>query len=408
MYNYSNDGITVASILDDRRATANGYPVKIRVTYKRVRKYYPTGKTLSTEDWNRLPETKSRKLIAVRSDIQHVFDRVKEVVMELEHNGGFSFDALNLRLGKAHGATLNMAFQAKVEEMMERGSVGNAEVYKNALHRLERFAGTHVLFENVTVDWLRRYEEDMLNEGRSFTTISMYIRCIRALFNEAMDAGTVKENVYPFGKKLYEIPVGKGRKMALNLAQIKSIVMYDDGNETTAKYRDLWFFSYLANGINLNDMLKLKYSNIENDEIHFYRSKTLRTTKEKKEISLIITPEMQAIIDKWGNADKSPDNHIFPYLKGNETPIEVKNITKDVISRINKRMKVIGDSLGISGISTYTARHSFASVLKRSGANIAYISESLGHSDLRTTENYLASFEKEERIKNAKLLTNFE
>jgi site-specific recombinase XerD len=70
-------------------------------------------------------------------------------------------------------------------------------------------------------------------------------------------------------------------------------------------------------------------------------------------------------------------------------------------------MKKIGDNLGISGISTYTARHSFASVLKRSGANIAYISDSLGHSDLKTTENYLASFEKEERIKNAAFLTNF-
>jgi site-specific recombinase XerD len=70
-------------------------------------------------------------------------------------------------------------------------------------------------------------------------------------------------------------------------------------------------------------------------------------------------------------------------------------------------MKKIGDSLGILGISTYTARHSFASVLKRSGANIAYISDSLGHTDLKTTENYLASFEKEERIKNAAFLINF-
>ena len=70
-------------------------------------------------------------------------------------------------------------------------------------------------------------------------------------------------------------------------------------------------------------------------------------------------------------------------------------------------MKKIGEKLGISGISTYTARHSYATVLKRSGANIAYISESLGHADLKTTENYLASFEREEREKNAKMLTNF-
>ncbi len=58
-------------------------------------------------------------------------------------------------------------------------------------------------------------------------------------------------------------------------------------------------------------------------------------------------------------------------------------------------------------ITFHVARHSFATVLKRSGANISYISESLGHSDLKTTEAYLASFEKEERQKNASLLTQF-
>ena len=116
---------------------------------------------------------------------------------------------------------------------------------------------------------------------------------------------------------------------------------------------------------------------------------------------------MKQIIERWGNSDKSPNSYVFPFLTGNETPMEQKKRIQDITRRINKHIKKIGDKLGISSISTYTARHSFASVLKRSGANIAYISDSLGHSDLKTTENYLASFEKEERIKNAALLTNF-
>lgn len=71
-------------------------------------------------------------------------------------------------------------------------------------------------------------------------------------------------------------------------------------------------------------------------------------------------------------------------------------------------MKIVAKELGIpDNITTYTARHSYASTLKRSGANIAYISESLGHNDLSTTEHYLASFEREEREKNAQLLTQF-
>lgn len=58
-------------------------------------------------------------------------------------------------------------------------------------------------------------------------------------------------------------------------------------------------------------------------------------------------------------------------------------------------------------VTFHTARHSFATVLKRAGANIAYISESLGHQDMKTTENYLASFEREEREKNAQILLDY-
>lgn len=182
---------------------------------------------------------------------------------------------------------------------------------------------------------------------------------------------------------------------------------YTDGLETTERYRDLWFFMYLCNGINVADLIKLKYKNIVDGEICFVRQKTELTTKTRKEIRAIITPKIQAIIDKWGTPNCQADNYIFPYLTGVEDAEKKKNLTKDLTKRINKRMKVIGEALGIDGISTYTARHSYATVLKRSGANIAYISESLGHNDLKTTESYLASFEKEERQKNASLLTNF-
>jgi integrase len=116
---------------------------------------------------------------------------------------------------------------------------------------------------------------------------------------------------------------------------------------------------------------------------------------------------MQAIIDKWGNPDKQLDSYIFGFLKGDETAMQISMRIRDVISCCNKYLRKIGKAIGIAGLSTYTARHSYATVLKRSGTNIAYISESLGHNDLKTTENYLASFEKEERIKNARLLTDF-
>jgi integrase len=154
-------------------------------------------------------------------------------------------------------------------------------------------------------------------------------------------------------------------------------------------------------------MLRLKYKDIAGGEIHFNRQKTIRTTLKQKEIIATLLPEMQQIIKKWGNTDRKPDNYIFPFLSIDMDPVTEKRTIQNVIRLCNKKMDDISKALKIDRISTYTARHSYATVLKRSGANIAFISESLGHSNLKTTENYLASFESDERAKNARQLTKF-
>ena len=234
----------------------------------------------------------------------------------------------------------------------------------------------------------------------------MYMKNLKCVINSARKKGLIRSARYPFGNDRYEIPAGSGRNMALSLREIEAVATYTDNRSGTEELRDLWFFSYLCNGINFSDMLTLKYSNIFNGEIRFLRSKTFRSIKCKKEIRAAITPEMQAIIGRWGNPNQ-PQNFIFKYLKGTETPFEQISIIKNVIKRCNNKLKQIAKKLKIEQLSTYTARHSFATVLKRSGANIAYISDSLGHTNLSTTENYLAGFETDELIKNSKLLTDF-
>ncbi len=408
MFNYSHNGITIASILDTRRIVKDGkFPVKIRVTYRRDHKYYSTGKTLTLEDWENLPSTKIRAFSEIKTDIQNSFDHVKKIVQILEANNNFSFEFLNRDMGKGVTDTLNTAFKAKISNLEADGRPGTQVYYHSALKSIERFSGDKIPFGHITVKWLEDYEKYMLEQKRSYTTIGMYFRAIRTIMNEAKRAGIIQDNQYPFGRDKKEIQTGTSRKLALSLPQIKSIVTFSDGNDTTDRYRDLWFFSYLCNGINFADLVRLKYSNIQNGEISYLREKTRRTSKVKKEIQAILTPEMQTIIQKWGNSDKSPNGFIFPYLNGKETPMEAKTITLELIRRTNKRLKQIGKVLNIDNLSTYSARHSFATVLKRSGANIAYISESLGHQDQKTTENYLASFEQDERIKNAALLTKF-
>ena len=404
---YSKDGVTVVPVIDTSHPKKNGlFPVRIRVTYRRKLCYYTTGKDLTSEEWEILPTTKARALVAVRKDIESSYQIVRAAVEELAASGGFSLDTLNNRLKGAASDTVNTMFRAKIEELKKAGRVGSMLVYDNVLKGLERFAGARIRFEAVTVSWLGRYADFLRKEGKTQTTISIHLRHLRAILNDAKRAGVVKDAQYPFGRGRYEIQAGEGRKLALTLEQIGLIANYEDGTETTAKYRDYWLFLYLCNGINVADFVKLRYRDIVNGEICFVRQKTERTTKTRKEIRVVVTERMQAIINRWGNPSR-PDSFIFSILDGQEDAMRRKMKTLYITRAINKRMKDVGERLGIGNISTYTARHSFATVLKRAGTNIAYISESLGHQDLKTTENYLASFEREERQKNAELLTRF-
>lgn len=406
-FSYSKDGITVAAMIDTSHPKQNGcYPVRIRVTYARQRRYYSTGKDLTPEEWEALPTTKVRALISTRKDIENSYNIVRDMVEDLAMSGAFSFDNLNKRLKRGGGVTLNAAFRAKIDDLRKQERVGSMLAYNVVLQGVERFAGDHISMAVMSIDWVRRYESFLLGEGKSRTTIGIHMRHLRAILNDACRCGILKEAQYPFGRGRYEIQAGEGRKMALTLEQIGQIARYDDGNELTARYRDYWLFLYLCNGINVADFVKLRYRDIVNGEICFVRQKTERTTKTRHEIRVVITERMRAIIDRWGNPP-APDSFIFPILNGTEDAFKRKTKTIAAAGAINVRMRAIGAALGISNISTYTARHSFATVLKRAGANIAYISESLGHNDLKTTENYLASFEREERAKNAELLTRF-
>ena len=408
MFNYSIIGTTVNSVLDKRRILANDkYPVKIRVTCNRVRQYFNTGISLNLDDWERLPNAKNSVLINDRKIVQMAFSHIANIVELLTKDDLFSFENLNIRLGKGIDSTLNVAYQSKIDNLTEDGKHNTSDFYKYSLRAVKSFGGQNIKFCSITVEWLKQFEKHLLSDKKSYTTISMYMRGLQAVINDGKKQGIIKAHQYPFGVGKYVIPQTAGRNIALTIKDIALIVRYECNTETECYYRDLWLFSYLCNGANIADICNLRFENIKRGNIEFYRQKTLAKSKVKKAVVAFITPAMQKIIDKWGNKRNSSTDYIFPILKGKETSLENRSVIKSATRSINHYMGKIGKNIGVGNISTYTARHSFATVLKRSGSNIAFISESLGHSDLKVTENYLASFEDEERQKNAFVLTDF-
>ena len=164
--------------------------------------------------------------------------------------------------------------------------------------------------------------------------------------------------------------------------------------------RDIFLFSYFSAGINFKDIATLRYSDLIDGRIYYRRHKT------GKEMNCRLMPQAQEIIDKYSRDDATEDDYIFPILdcKKHKSEQQIFNRLHKVLVRINRELKEWSKRLGLrTSLTTYVARHTYATVLKRSGVNIAIISESLGHSDLSTTQIYLDSFENsqiDEAMKN--------
>lgn len=407
-------GLSTAIIHDKRILRQDGtYAVKLRITYNRMQKYYPVNVSLTTEEWDKVYTAKPRKefkehLLYFNEIEQKAIDIIKDMPT-------FSFPAFEKKFNKKPKQEIDTIslFESYIQQLKNESRIGTADSYSWALTSIKNFIATKrkkkLNFSDVTPELLKEYEQWMIDKENSTNTIGIYLRSLRTIINTAISEGYLDKDAYPFGKRKYQIPSGKNTKKALKMVDIGSIINFKTTSKFQERARDLWVFSYLCNGANMKDIVKLKYKNIIGDQIHFIRSKTERSTKQDlKSISAFILPETARIIDKWGSKDRNPETYIFGIIDKDDNPEKVHAKVKQTYRRINEHMKKIGTALGIDiKLTTYSARHSFATVLKRSGASTEFISESLGHKDLKTTENYLDSFENDLKESYQKKLMDF-
>ncbi len=370
--------------------------IQLRVTFYRKPKYYGVGYSVLEEDFQRMYNGNVRgDLRDLRIRLQDIESKANAIISELDP---FSFPNFESRFFRPRGAKNNaiMYLQQEVNKAKEEDRISSMKMAECALNSIRGFSQNgYLAFDDITVDWLRSYQRDMENKGKSISTVGMYLRTVRVVYNKAIKDGVAFQDQYPFGKGRYEIPAGRNIKKALKSDDLKKIVEYKPVPNSREEWaRDMWLFIYLCNGINPKDIANLKYKNVDTDQITFIRTKTKDSWKQQRPIVIPMSKEVQGIINRWGNPDSTPSNYVFPILKPGLTPEQIHDRVHDFYSDVNTEMKTISDSLAITApVTTYVARHCFATVLKHKGASLAFISESLGHSDIRTTESYLASFD---------------
>lgn len=386
------------------------YPVKLQLSYRRNQKFYSIkGERCTPEEFDAIISPKSKGENKNRREKYNAIQRrADKVIEELD---SFTFDDFAVEYIGVRGrtATIQEYFEEKALELNSGNKFNTAISYRATIKSFEKF-DKNVAFSKISPKYLKRYENWMVSdeEGRSYTTVGVYMRNLKHIINRALKNRVVTS--YPFGaeKDKYQIPVSNNTKKALNINDIQKLVTYDSRIQQEIEALNYWVFSYLCSGMNMVDIANLKYKNIQGKSLKFIRQKTKDTTKAKTEIDVFLVPKALGIIDKIGNQNMGVEDYLFPILEKGMTEKQKFDRVKQHIKNTNKYMKRIAEKVGIEvKITSYYARHSYSTVLKRSGVSVDFIREQLGHQTTEVTQNYLDSFEDEQKEKISESLLNF-
>ena len=394
---------TISVICYKSKTLANGeHPLMLRIIQNRKTQYKSLNISVAAKHWDfdkNAPKPKCPHKDLINKIILKTKLEYQQKVLEKKANEE-EFTASSLiheQENEIKAMTVDDFYKQLIKELKEKGQIGNSYAYLSSYDNLKNFNKGKKLnytFSHIDVVFCKKFEDWMRRKGNKDTTISYQFRTLRAAFNRAITAKVVSKEKNPFSEfKLSHLNT-KTMKRALSKSDILKIMDADchDKSELSQLAHDLFCFSYLCGGISFVDMANLTPENIIEGRLIYQRQKTHGS------INLQLSDRALQIISKYSDYQKKA-NYFFPILhhKRHITPMQKHNRVRKYCLHINQELKLLAKELNITAnVTTYVARHSFATILKKSGVNIGIISQALGHQDIKTTQIYLSKFDNEQ------------
>lgn len=355
--------------LDTRRALKDGtYPVKIVVTGNSKELRLDTGVSVKEDGWN--PATRNAVNRRTASLLSTLLTRAESTVLDLRERGLFDkLTTAQLRKAlTAEGPASPQRTFLEVCEQFLRLKTGKRtrEIYEATMKKVTAF-DPEVTMEGITPNWLREFSVFL---GGSVNGRAIHLRNIRAVCNYALDEELTQN--YPFRK--FKIPREETRKRSLPVDDLRALMALDDLTPQEEEYRDMFLLIFYLVGINIADLAALTHDSLVDGRIEYRRAKTGRL------YSIKVEPEAQAIIDKYQG-----EQHLL-------SPFDRYSSYRDYNHRLNDALKKLGPVNGKhrNGVltrepinpelSTYWARHSWATIAASLDIPNETIAAALGHS----------------------------
>lgn len=277
---------------------------------------------------------------------------------------------------------------------------GTSSIYNTLKNSIFKFQKSKQLrFSDITLSFLQRYTSYLFKEGLTGNGISLYMRTLRSAYNKAIALGVADLALYPFhnlqnpnGYKISELETTTPKR-AIKLEDIRAIEAIETKPYSMmADAKNYFLFSFYTRGMNFTDLAMLKPENCQDGRIVYTRAKT----RNRKIFTLAILEPVQTIIDYFALHPLKSKNYLLPILDDEKHPTEKQKKTRvqSLLKKVNRDLKTLGTDAKIkTPITTYVARHSWATIMKTMGTTTAIISEAMGHPDEKTTQIYLEDFE---------------
>ena len=279
-----------------------------------------------------------------------------------------------------------LSFLNKQIQILTNGHrLGTAMNYRRATNTLASFLADRDLhFPEITSQFIEQYSDYLLQKGMVRNSLSFHMRILRAVYNKAVRYGYTEQN-FPF-QNVYT-GIDHTRKRAVGEDIIARLIHLKIKNKPYMNLsRDIFLFSFYTRGMAFIDIVYLRKSDVQDGIIRYTRHKT------GQQLAVRIEPCIQKIIDRYAKAtSKSP--YIFPILKSEDGTICYHQYSI-ALRRHNYRLQKLSHLLGLTRpLSSYTSRHSWASMARKHNIPISVISAGMGHSSEHTTQIYLTSLE---------------
>ncbi|MFN8285477.1 MAG: site-specific integrase [Chitinophagales bacterium] len=387
---------SIKPILYTHKTLSNGkHPIILQIIKDRRVKRISLGYSALKTEWD-FKHNRPSKKYQYKAELEAVIKKkeaafAKQVLaLDLETEN-FTAEALVRNVKKKRNkASVSKYFDEVIGELKKANRIGNAEVYTLCRNVVKTFAkNVDIQFNQIDWSWLCKFETDCIERGCKESTISNYLRTLRALFNRAIKDKIITLDIYPFR----DYKIGKlnleTQKRALRLEQIELIEKKALPIESRLwQSRSIFLFSFYTMGTNIADIANLTWDNIKDNRLKYERAKT------GKLYNVFLNDKALKILKHY-KANQT-DKYIFPiYIENTHQTAQQKNDRlHKVMRQTNDDLRTIAEKLEIEeNLTTYVARHSAATVLKRRGVSTTVISELLGHESEEITQTYLDSFE---------------